>query len=306
MSHKETTSKTITVAFLLCIVCSIVVAGSVVFLKPIQQKNKALNLKANILSSAGLLKAGASSSEIEERFSSIKARLVDLETGEYVEPERVGKTAALDYDQRKAAKNPLYSDPILGDKDIASIKRRVKYAKVYLVEKENQLQTIILPVSGYGLWSTLHGFLALESDANTVVGLGFYEHAETPGLGGEVDNLRWKAIWSGKKIYNLSEAYSPMNKLDKEAVDKSYPDADYSVDSLSSASSASRGVVSKGQVPLIKLVKGIVDKSHPDAIYSVDGLSGATLTSRGVTNLVQYWTGDQGFQKYLDRLRKGV
>ena len=44
-------------------------------------------------------------------------------------------------------------------------------------------------------------FVALESDANTIVGLGFYEHGETPGLGGEVDNPSWKAKWAGKLAY---------------------------------------------------------------------------------------------------------
>lgn len=266
MSNKESTSKTLIVAFLLCIVCSIVVSASVILLKPIQEKNKALNLKSNILAAAGLLVDGASSEEIENLFSTIKPLLVDLDTGEYVDPGVVGKKVALDYDQRKASKDPAYSSVINGAEDIASIKRRVKYAKVYLVETEGKLETIILPVSGYGLWSTLHGFLALEGDANTIVGLGFYEHAETPGLGGEVDNPRWKAFWPGKKVYDLDQS------------DK----------------------------PLIALVKGAVDKTRPDAQYSIDGLSGATLTSRGITNLVQYWTGEQGFQKYLNRLRKGV
>jgi len=266
VSNKETTSKTIIVAFLLCIVCSIVVSASVVLLKPIQEKNKALNLKTNILAAAGLLVEGASADEIETLFSSIKPFLVDLDTGEYADPSVVGKELALDYDQRKAAKDPALSAVIAGGEDIASIKRRVKYAKVYLVEAKGKIETIILPVSGYGLWSTLHGFLALEGDANTVVGLGFYEHAETPGLGGEVDNPRWKAFWPGKKVYNLEQ----------------------------------------GDEPAIKLVKGSVDKSKPDAMYSVDGLSGATLTSRGISNLVQYWTGEQGFKKYLNRLREGV
>ena len=209
---------------------------------------------------------GASAQEIEERFTTISARLVDLDTGDYVDPSAVGKAKALDYDQRKAAKDPGLSDPISGDLDIASIKRRVKYAKVYLVENGKDIETIILPVSGYGLWSTLHGFLALEGDANTVVGLGFYEHAETPGLGGEVDNPRWKAIWPGKKVYDLDESVEPK----------------------------------------LHLVKGAVDKAHPESEYMVDGLSGATLTSRGVTNLVKYWTGAEGFQKYLNKLREGV
>lgn len=266
MSSKETTSKTITVAFLLCVVCSIVVAGSVVLLKPIQDKNKALNLKANVLAAAGLLVEGMSDSEIETAFASIQPRIVDLETGNYVDSSIVGKANALDYDQRRASKNPKLSSALSSDVDIASIKRRVRYSKVYLVEEKGNVKTIILPVSGYGLWSTLHGFLALESDANTVVGLGFYEHAETPGLGGEVDNPRWKAIWPGKKVFNLDE----------------------------------------GDMPKLKLVKGSVDKTRAEAIYQVDGLSGATLTSRGVTNLVQFWTGEQGFQKYLNNLRKGV
>lgn len=266
MSSKETMGKTFTVAFLLCLVCSLIVAGSVVALKPIQQENKALNLKANILAAAGLLPAGASKEEIEAQFEKIDARLVDLDTGEYVEPGVVGKQTALAYDQRKAQKDPKLSKTIAGEEDIASIKRRVDYAKVYLVRENDQIKTIILPVSGYGLWSTLHGFLALESDANTVVGFGFYEHAETPGLGGEVDNPNWKALWPGKKVYDL------------EASDE----------------------------PKLGLLKGAVDRSKAGAEYQVDGLSGATLTSRGVTNLVQYWTGEHGFQKYLNKLRQGA
>ncbi|MCH2157727.1 MULTISPECIES: Na(+)-translocating NADH-quinone reductase subunit C [unclassified Oleiphilus] len=266
MSSKETMGKTFTVAVLLCLVCSIIVAGSVVILKPTQQENKALNLQANILAAAGLLPAGADKTAIQEAFKKIDARIVDLDTGEYAEPDRVNKENALDYDQRKAQKDPKLSKAIAGSEDIASIKRRVDYAKVYLVREGDEIKTIILPVSGYGLWSTLHGFLALEADANTVVGFGFYEHAETPGLGGEVDNPNWKAQWPGKKVYDLDAS----------------------------------------EAPKIALLKGAVDRSNPEAEYQIDGLSGATLTSRGVTNLVQYWTGEHGFQKYLQKLRQGV
>lgn len=264
MSSKESINKTIVVAFLLCLVCSVVVAASVVLLKPTQEVNKALNLKANILAAAGLLPESKKAADIEAAFAKIDAKIVDLDTGEYVEPDVVGKKTALAYDQRKAAKIPSLSDALPAEKDIAGIKRRVKYAKVYLVQNEGKIETIILPISGYGLWSTLHGFVALESDANTIVGLGFYEHAETPGLGGEVDNPRWKAFWPGKKLFNLEESSSPK----------------------------------------IKLIKGSVDPNSKSAIYEVDGLAGATLTSRGVTNLIQFWAGQNGFQLFLDRLRK--
>lgn len=265
-SSKETVSKTVIVALLLCIVCSVIVASSVVLLKPIQQKNKSLNLKANILAAAGLLKDGANAQEIESSFKLITPKLVDLKTGEYVSADLVGKESEIAYDQRKAAKDPALSAKVPADKDIASIRRQAKYAKVYLVESAGKVEKIILPVHGYGLWSTLYGFLALEGDANTVVGFGFYEHAETPGLGGEVDNPRWKAQWPGKKIYDLASS----------------------------------------EAPVIKLVKGGVDRNKPDAVYGVDGLSGATLTSRGVTNLLQFWMGEDGFQTYLNRLRRGA
>ncbi|WP_250657910.1 Na(+)-translocating NADH-quinone reductase subunit C [Alkalimarinus coralli] len=265
-SHKESTQKTIVVALLLCLVCSIVVAASVVLLRPIQEKNKALNLKVNILAAAGILKEGATSAEVEKSFERITAKLVDLETGQYVSPEVVGVTEAIDFDQKKASKNPKLSDALSGEEDIASIKRREKYAKVYLIEEQGDVETIILPIHGYGLWSTLYGFVALNSDANTIAGLGFYQHGETPGLGGEVDNPKWKAQWPGKKIYDLEAS----------------------------------------QEPMIKLVKGSVDTSKPGAEYGVDGLSGATLTSRGVTNLLHFWLGDNGFQKYLNRLREGA
>tara|TARA_R110002072_G_scaffold4280_8_gene30254 strand:- start:26922 stop:27722 length:801 start_codon:yes stop_codon:yes gene_type:complete len=264
VSNKESTQKTILVAFLLCLVCSIVIAGSVVILKPTQEINKALNLKVNILAAAGLLPESDKPADIEAAFSKIEAKIVDLDTGEYVEPEVVGRKKALAYDQRKAAKNPKLSDFLPAEDDIASIKRRVKYAKVYLVKNDDQLETIIIPVNGYGLWSTLYGFIALEKDANTIVGLGFYEHAETPGLGGEVDNPRWKAFWPGKKLYDLDESTEPK----------------------------------------IHLMKGSVDKSSKAIDYQVDGLAGATLTSRGVTNLIQFWVGENGFQRYLSRLRK--
>jgi Na+-transporting NADH:ubiquinone oxidoreductase subunit C len=111
---------------------------------------------------------------------------------------------------------------------------------VYLVNDEaGALDRIILPIRGYGLWSTLYGFVALESDANTIVGLGFYEHAETPGLGGEVDNPSWKAKWSGKLAYkNGDVAISVL----KGAVNPAAADAQWQVDGLSGATLTTKGV----------------------------------------------------------------
>ena len=231
-SNKDSIKSTITVALLLCLVCSIIVSGAAVLLKPMQQANKALDKKNKILLAAGIETEGQDINALFEQFT---PRVVDLNTGRYAT-----HIDAATYDQRKASKNPKLSDELSGDDDIASINRRAKYATVYLLEKEGQVDRIILPIKGYALWSTLYGFLALEADGNTVAGLGFYEHAETPGLGGEIDNPRWKALWPGKQIFDANGGLAV--DLVKGSVDQSSPKAIHQVDALSGATLTSNGV----------------------------------------------------------------
>ncbi|MBB1487510.1 Na(+)-translocating NADH-quinone reductase subunit C [Oceanospirillum sediminis] len=232
-SSNDSIKKTLTVALLLCIVCSVIVSGAAVALKSQQAANKDLDRKTNILAAAGLLEPGK---DVDELFSQIQARVIDLNTGEYTDAVN-----AESYDQLKAAKDPAMSKALSNSEDIAGIKRREQFATVYLVENAGKLERIILPVRGYGLWSTLHGFLALEADANTVIGLGFYQHAETPGLGGEVDNPKWKALWPGKKVF-AEGSMNPELHVIKGAVDPAASGAEYKVDGLSGATLTSRGV----------------------------------------------------------------
>jgi len=192
--HKDSLVGTLTVAAILCIVCSIFVSTASVKLRPIQKKNKLLDLKKNILIAADLYEEGI---DIEEAFKKIDARLVDLETGEYVEGD------VTTFDQKKSAKNPETNFRIPAEKDFADIKMRSKVAPVYLVKSASgDLDSVVVPMHGLGLWSVMYGFLAIEGDLNTVKGITFYQHGETPGLGGEVDNPKWKAIWPGKKLKN--------------------------------------------------------------------------------------------------------
>ena len=260
--------KTIAIAVALCLVCAVLVAFAAVALKPLQVSNKELDMKKNILDVAGLLQAD---SDIEKVFSSqIEAKLVDLETGEYAEGN------ANEYDQRKAAKDPAQSVAIPKDKDIAHIRVKAKLAKIYLVKDGNTTKSIILPVSGYGLWSTLYGFLALDADGQTVQSINFYDQAETPGLGGEVVNPKWRALWKDKKVYAEADQAS----LEKGLI----------------------GSADKGE-PALSLIKGTVDNSKAGSQYQVDGLAGASLTSTGVTNLVRYWMSNEGFSTYLSKVR---
>lgn len=236
----DTIQKTIIVALALCIVCSIFVAGSAVLLKPVQFSNRMLNMKENILRAGGMVGAHPSKKEVEEAFTAVVPRIVDLETGQFVEPTEAGYSSIDAFDQKKVSQNPNTSKVLSSAEDMAGIKRRERFAKVYLVKGEDGIDKIILPVRGYGLWSTLYGFMALKGDGNTVIGLGFYEHAETPGLGGEVDNPLWKAKWPGKEVYD--EKGDVAVALVKGGVLPESPTARYSVDSLAGASLTSRGV----------------------------------------------------------------
>lgn len=196
MSKKgNETLKTLTVAGLLCLVCSVVVSSIVVALRPQQAINADLDMKKNILMSAGMLEAGA---DVNAVFGTLETMIFDLENGEVVTD-----IDAKEYDQVAAAKMPEFMVDIPSDKDIAKLGVRSKYAKAYVRRDESgSIDTLILGHWGKGLWSTMYGFIALSSDLNTIKGFAYYAQGETPGLGGEVDNPKWKSQWIGKKLFN--------------------------------------------------------------------------------------------------------
>lgn len=227
----ESVSRTFIVATVLCVVCAVFVSSAAVMLRPAQKANKLLDLRANILAAAGLLKSGE---DVETQFKQVTTKIVDMETGKFSDAVDPAK-----YDQRKAARDPAYSIKLDSENDPAKIKFRARYATVYIVENSQGIQKVILPIKGYGLWSTLYGFIALESDLKTVAGLGFYEQGETPGLGGEVDNPNWKAHWVGKQAYEDGKA---VIKVIKGVVDPQQPGAETEVDGLAGATLTTRGV----------------------------------------------------------------
>lgn len=232
MANRDTTSRTIAVAVALCVVCSVIVSTAAVLLRPAQVANKSLDFKRNILLAANMLEDGVS---VEEQFSVVDVKVIDLSTGKYTDA-----ISGEGYDQIKAAKDSKLSDSLSAEMDIAGLSRREKYSMVYLVREQGKLTKVVLPIRGYGLWSTLKGFVALEADLNTVIGLGYYEHGETPGLGGEVDNPKWKGIWSGKKVYD-AEGQVALTVI-KGAVDSGAPGSEYKVDGLSGATLTGKGV----------------------------------------------------------------
>ena len=245
--NKDSIQNVIVIALVVCLFCAIVVAGSAVALKERRVENKALDKSKNVLIAAGLFEEGVTKVEdINTLFARFEPRVVDLRTKQLLSEAEVAtveqqlEISFLDYDQRKAAKDPALSSALTDLEDIASINRREHYSLIYLLRSESGIDRIVLPVHGYGLWSTLYGFLALEADGNTVSGITFYEHAETAGLGGEVDNPAWKAKWPGKQIY--ADHGGVAMRVIKGAVDPSAAESVHQVDGLSGATLTSNGV----------------------------------------------------------------
>jgi Na+-transporting NADH:ubiquinone oxidoreductase subunit C len=229
---RDSTRKVITVAFLLCLVCSILVSAAAVGLSERQERNKIEEKRKNILQAAGLYEEGR---PVDEQFSSIEPRIVDLQTARFTD-----KFDPATFDSRAVARDPATNRRIPEDLDLADIKVRSRYKDVYLVLENGDMQQLILPVHGKGLWSTMYGFISLASDLTTVNGFAFYEHGETPGLGGEIDNPDWKRQWRGKKIYD-QQGTTRIEVL-KGNVDKNSADAVYQVDGLAGATLTARGV----------------------------------------------------------------
>ena len=228
----DSIKKTLAVALALSLLSSLLVSASAVLLRPLQIENASIDRQRNILAAANLLEEDT---DIADAFSRIEARVVDLESGNFT-----ADVDAENFDQRRAARDPATSAALPRKQDVAGIGRRSHYATVYLVRDGDTIETIILPIHGYGLWSTLYGFIALEQDLDTVVGLKYYEHAETAGLGAEVDNPAWLSQWQGRRAFDASGA--PALRVAKGVSMATGDAALNEVDGLAGATLTSNGV----------------------------------------------------------------
>ena len=218
-----------------CVVCAVLVSSAAVSLKESQLRNAALDKQRNVLFAAGLARESdrLDADAVQRAFERVRAVVIDLRTGAETE---IDPTA---FDQAKAARDPATSREAPDNR--ASVQRVPHNALVYEVLEDGEPVMAVLPIEGYGLWSTLYGFLSVGRDGNTVRGITYYQHGETPGLGGEVDNPKWKGAWPGRRLYGDSGA--PSLRVVKGAA----PPADrapHQVDGLTGATITSNGVTS--------------------------------------------------------------
>jgi Na+-transporting NADH:ubiquinone oxidoreductase subunit C len=226
---------TLRFAALVGVVASAVVATTAVLLAPRQEQNRLLDRRRQVLDAAGLLtrETNASRAEVTRLFEeSVRPVLVDLATGMVVED---ADPAA--FDPRRAALDPATSRP--APENSAGVERLPQRALVYHVVRAGELDALVLPFEGIGLWSTMYGFIALSADLSTVRGITFYEHGETAGLGALISDPRWQARWEGRSVFG--EDWEPRLRVIKGRAPPP-GDAPYDVDGLSGATLTGNGV----------------------------------------------------------------
>ncbi len=235
MADRQATGYTLLFATAVCIVCGILVSSFAVSLENLQDQNAELDKRKRVLEAVGLLQPDerVTPEEVAERFAPIEPVIIDLASGE---PLADADPAA--FDQQRRARDPLTSVEL--PKNKASVKRLPDQVLLYEVRRgDGALEMVVLPIEGLGLWGTLYGFLALDADTTTVRGITYYLHKETPGLGGEVDNPRWKALWPGRRAFDEHGEFQLAVIKGQAASAQEDP---FRVDGLSGATITSNGV----------------------------------------------------------------
>lgn len=204
--------KSLAYAVILCIMCSLLLTMVSTGLQRFQARNVLLDQYGNLLKAAGLLEEGIkyTDHDIEELYKKYIRRFwINAEGYLIAEEQRGEKDFPLD-----------------------------------LYIKDEKIESYIVPINSRGLWGKIHGYLAIEKDGSTIAGFTVFKHAETPGLGGEIEKEWFQKNWVGKKIVDRNGEFVSIT-------------------------------IAKGKVG----AKLPVAKQ----IHTVDGISGATMTARFLT-----------------------
>jgi len=230
-------------------VCALLLSAASSGLKPRQEANVQVDKMKNILKCLSILPENATSKQVTELFAKRVVLKVVNAKGEILNVT-ADEAAKIDPEAEQAKpveqqRYPLY---------------------VMQAEQGDAVEAYCIPIFGKGLWSTLYGYLSLEKDANSVRGITFYKHGETPGLGGEIEAPWFQENFVGKKILDPEGELVSITVVKGHAADKF---------------------------------------QDPEKLsHAVDGISGATLTSKGVTKLLDKDL--RKYEAYFRTVRKGA
>ena len=226
---------TLRFAAIVGVIASTVVATTAVALNSRQQENRLLDRRLKVLDVVGLVAPGErpSRAEITQRFDeSIRTLVIEMETG--ADAPAIDPAA---YDQRRASQDPASSR--VAPANPARVSRLPRYALVYHFVRDGELDALVLPFEGVGLWSTMYGFIALGADLSSVRGVTFFEHAETAGLGARISEPGWRALWEGRSVFD--DEWTPRLRVIKGPAPPA-EESPFEVDGISGATLTGNGV----------------------------------------------------------------
>lgn len=212
ITTEESAPKTLLIAVCVALICSAMVTTAVYFLRPIQAAYAAVDRNRAIVTAAYDFTEQVSAEDVVDAFLNLEAIVLDLEMAQ---PSDL-------FDGRSYDHWETESDQ--------------RYVPVYLKYSNGELDRLVLPVHGSGMWSTLYGYLALRGDLNTVAALVILKHGETPGIGDRIQQPEWLGTWTGKRIRDGSGAV----RIDVTD-DVNLPEQ-YRIDAISGATITSRAV----------------------------------------------------------------
>jgi len=204
--------QTIKFAAIICLACSMALAGVQGTLRGRQERNKQIDKQINVLKAL--------------------APTFDPEGNELSEEE-----VDLYFVQGKVPKEwiPSYFENFVKSEDVTLPDGTATI--LYELSKEDQVVSVAFPAQGKGLWSTVHSYVGLETDLATIRGVTFFDHGETPGLGGECSKPWFQRNFQGKKLWSDGE---PVKfEVAKGSAD---PETPYKVDGMSGATITGNGI----------------------------------------------------------------
>ncbi len=261
MSQKHSPAYTLVFVTAVSVVCALLLAVTADLLRDRIKRNERLEVQRKILGSFGLVEDDMQAKEIEEVFENrLEIRLVNVE-GKTFDIE--GRPDVAKLEPWKAMSQALATFTLT--KDDTEMKE-VRLPVYCLKGDDGSIKAYSIPLWGKGLWGPIYGYLALDSNATDVRGITFSAPKETPGLGAEIENQKFREQWEGKEIFGEDGDLTPITVV--------------------------KGVAEE------KLA------GKPDLLdHHVDGISGATLTCKGVNAMMETTLGY--YKPYLNKLKKG-
>ncbi|MEC7872079.1 MAG: NADH:ubiquinone reductase (Na(+)-transporting) subunit C [Candidatus Neomarinimicrobiota bacterium] len=202
---------------LVTMILAFILSSAYSSLEDITNSNIQADIKKNILSSLGFApsnKAPWTTENVEQIFKESIVSFVVDKSGNVI-----------------PGKLPQDIDPKV-DTELYPLYKKIVDGKV---------DGFAIPISGKGLWGTMYGYFAIESDGATAKGITFYKHIETPGLGAEVDKPWFQQNFVGKRFIDNDGNLIGIQTI-KGKVDESSDEAYHQVDGITGATMTSRGL----------------------------------------------------------------